>query len=212
MVLCASASDQRRLAAQLELLDPLHRPSLLDALNDLDALKEDHKFEVVGGRLNQNDLQSSTLLDLWPTIADRTCTGARLRLLLSESELGPASALLEHSQGALPPETAEALQGLQQLEAQWLSQRSEREALVQQLEASGWAIESTNWQESSSLRLDQTLMSRWLGSERPYRVAVERQTCSNPTALAILKKELTQRLGQQLPIRLQHWRIDGLRQ
>ena len=211
MVLCASASDQRRLAAQLELLDPLHRPSLLDALNDLDALKEDHKFEVVGGRLNQNDLQSSTLLDLWPTIADRTCTGARLRLLLSESEGGPASALLEHSQGALPPETAEALQGLQQLEAQWLSQRSEREALVQQLEASGWAIESTNWQESSSLRLDQTLMSRWLGSERPYRVAVERQTCSNPTALAILKKELTQRLGQQLPMRLQHWRIDGRR-
>ena len=211
MVLCASASDQRRLAAQLELLDPLHRPSLLDALNDLDALKEDHKFEVVGGRLNQNDLQSSTLLDLWPTIADRTCTGARLRLLLSESELGPASALLEHSQGALPPETAEALQGLQQLEAQWLSQRSEREALVQQLEASGWAIESTNWQESSSLRLNQTLMSRWLGSERPYRVAVERQTCSNPTALAILKKELTQRLGQQLPMRLQHWRIDGRR-
>ena len=211
MVLCASASDQRRLAAQLELLDPLHRPSLLDALNDLDALKEDHKFEVVGGRLNQNDLQSSTLLDLWPTIADRTCTGARLRLLLSESEGGPASALLEHSQGALPPETAEALQGLQQLEAQWLSQRSEREALVQQLEASGWAIESTNWQESSRLRLDQTLMSRWLGSERPYRVAVERQTCSNPTALAILKKELTQRLGQQLPMRLQHWRIDGRR-
>ena len=211
MVLCASASDQRRLAAQLELLDPLHRPSLLDALNDLDALKEDHKFEVVGGRLNQNDLQSSTLMDLWRAIADRTSTGARLRLLLSESELGPASALLEHSQGALPPETAEALQGLQQLEAQWLSQRSEREALVQQLEASGWAIESTNWQESSSLRLDQTLMSRWLGSERPYRVAVERQTCSNPTALAILKKELTQRLGQQLPMRLQHWRIDGRR-
>ena len=211
MVLCASASDQRRLAAQLELLDPLHRPSLLDALNDLDALKEDHKFEVVGGRLNQNDLQSSTLLDLWPTIADRTCTGARLRLLLSESELGPASALLEHSQGALPPETAEALQGLQQLEAQWLSQRSEREALVQQLEASGWAIESTNWQESSSLRLDQTLMSRWLGSERPYRVAVERQTCSNPTALAILKKQLTRRLGEQLPMRLQHRRIDGRR-
>lgn len=211
MVLCASASDQRRLAAQLELLDPLHRPLLLDALNDLDALKEDHKFEVVGGRLNQNDLQSSKLLDLWPTIADRTCTGARLRLLLSESELGPASALLEHSQGALPPETAQALQGLQQLEAQWLSQRSEREALVQQLEASGWSIDSTNWQESSSLRLDQALMNRWLGSERPYRVAVERQTCSNPTALAILKKELTQRLGQQLPMRLQHCRIDGRR-
>ena len=211
MVLCASASDQRRLAAQLELLDPLHRPSLLDALHDLDALKEDHKFEVVGGRLNQNDLQSSTLLDLWRAIADRTCTGARLRLLLSESELGPASALLEHSQGALPPETAKALQALKQLEAQWLSQRSEREALVQQLEASGWSIESTNWQESSSMRLDQALMSRWLGSGRPYRVAVERQTCSHPTALAILKKVLTHRLGQQLPMRLQHWRLDGRR-
>ena len=211
MVLCASASDQRRLAAQLELLDPLHRPSLLGDLNDLDALKENHEFEVVGGRLNQNDLQSPTLLDLWPTIADRTCTGARLRLLLSEAELGPASALLEHSQGALPPESAEALQGLRQLEAQWLSQRSEREALVQQLEASGWTIACTNWQESSSLRLDQALMSRWLGSEQPYRVAVERQTCGNPTALATLKKELTQRLGQQLPMRLQHWRIDGRR-
>ena len=211
MILCGSATDQPRLEAQLNLLDPLQRPALMGKPNDLDALSKNHNFEVIGGRLNQDDLKSSTLMELWPTIAERTSSGAQLRLLLSESELGPASALLEHSQGALAPEIANALNGLQELEAQWLSQKSEREALRQQLEASGWSLESTNWQESSSLRLDQSLMNRWLGEGRPYRLAVERQTRGHPSALATLKNELMKRVGQQLPMRLQHWRIDGRR-
>ena len=211
MILCGSATDQPRLEAQLNLLDPLQRPALMGKPNDLDALSKNHNFEVIGGRLNQDDLKSSTLMELWPTIAERTSSGAQLRLLLSESELGPASALLEHSQGALAPEIANALNGLQGLETQWLSQKSEREALRQQLEASGWSLESTNWQESSSLRLDQSLMNRWLGEERPYRLAVERQTRGHPSALATLKNELMKRVGQQLPMRLQHWRIDGRR-
>ena len=211
MILCGSETDEARLDAQLTLLDPLQRPALLGDPNDLKALNANLNFEVIGGRLNQDDLKSSSLMDLWPTITKRTGKGARLRLLLSESELGPASALLEHSQGAFAPETAQALHGLQQLEAQWLSQKSEREALMQQLEACGWSLESTNWQESSNLRLDQALMSRWLGAGRPYRLAVERQTCGTPTALASLTQELTHRLGQQLPMRLQHWRIDGRR-
>lgn len=211
MILCGSETDQPRLEAQLNLLDPLQRPALMGKPNDLDALSENHNFEVIGGRLNQDDLKSSTLMELWPTIAERTSSGAQLRLLLSESELGPASALLEHSQGALAPEIANALNGLQGLETQWLSQKSEREALRQQLEASGWSLESTNWQESSSLRLDQSLMNRWLGEGRPYRLAVERQTRDHPSALATLKNELMKRVGQQLPMRLQHWRIDGRR-
>ncbi|QNJ07089.1 recombination factor [Synechococcus sp. MEDNS5] len=211
MILCGSATDQPRLEAQLNLLDPLQRPALMGKPNDLDALSKNHNFEVIGGRLNQDDLKSSTLMELWPTIAERTSSGAQLRLLLSESELGPASALLEHSQGALAPEIANALNGLQGLETQWLSQKSEREALRQQLEASGWSLESTNWQESSSLRLDQSLMNRWLGEGRPYRLAVERQTRGHPSALATLKNELMKRVGQQLPMRLQHWRIDGRR-
>lgn len=211
MILCGSETDEARLDAQLTLLDPLQRPALLGDPNDLKALSANLNFEVIGGRLNQDDLKSSSLMDLWPTITKRTGKGARLRLLLSESELGPASALLEHSQGAFAPETAQALHGLQQLEAQWLSQKSEREALMQQLEACGWSLESTNWKESSNLHLDQALMSRWLGAGRPYRLAVERQTCGTPTALASLTQELTHRLGQQLPMRLQHWRIDGRR-
>ena len=211
MILCGSETDEARLDAQLTLLDPLQRPALLGNPNDLKALSANLNFEVIGGRLNQDDLKSSSLMDLWPTITKRTGKGARLRLLLSESELGPASALLEHSQDAFAPETAQALHGLQQLEAQWLSQKSEREALMQQLEACGWSLESTNWKESSNLHLDQALMSRWLGAGRPYRLAVERQTCGTPTALASLTQELTHRLGQQLPMRLQHWRIDGRR-
>lgn len=211
MILCGSETDEARLDAQLTLLDPLQRPALLGNPNDLKALNANLNFEVIGGRLNQDDLKSSSLMDLWPTITKRTGKGARLRLLLSESELGPASALLEHSQGAFAPETAQALHGLQQLEAQWLSQKSEREALMQQLEACGWSLESTNWKESSNLHLDQALMSRWLGAGRPYRLAVEHQTCGTPTALASLTQELTHRLGQQLPMRLQHWRIDGRR-
>ena len=209
LILCASASDQQRLAAQLELLDPLHRPSLLNNLQDLDALSQNHNFEVIGGRLTQDDLKSPTLMEHWPAITNRTSTGARLRLLLSESELGPASALLEQSQEGLTPQAIHELNDLKELEARWLSQRSERDALRQQLENNGWTIESINWQESSSLRVDQSLMNRWLDDGRPYRVSCENHANGDPSALVTLKKELMKRVGQQLPMRLQHWRFDG---
>ena len=211
MIVCGSVTDQPRLEAQLNLLDPLQRPTLMGKPSDFDALSQNHNFEIIGGRLNQDDLKSPTLMELWPSIAKRTSTGAQLRLLLSESELGPASALLELSQGALAPEIVNALNRLQELEAQWLSQKLEREALRQRLEASGWSLESTNWQESSTLRLDQSLMNRWLGEGRPYRLAVEGQTSGHSSALATLKNELMKCHGQQLPMRLQHWRIDGRR-
>lgn len=211
MILCASATDQPRLEAQLNLLDPLQRPALLSSPDDFNALAPSHNFEVIGGRLNQDDLRSSALMELWPRIAMRTSRGARLRLLLSESELGPASALLEASQGDLTQDTADTLRGLQELEARWLSQRSERDALRQQLDASGWSLECTSWQEVSNLRLDQALINRWLGEGRPYRLAVEHQSRRHPAVLNTLKNALSKRLGQQLPLRLQHWRIDGRR-
>ena len=109
------------------------------------------------------------------------------------------------------PEVVNALNRLQKLEAQWLSQKSEREALRQRLEASGWSLESTNWQESSTLRLDQSLMNRWLGEGRPYRLAVEGQTSGHSSALVTLRNELMKCHGQQLPMRLKHWRINGRR-
>ena len=51
-ILCASRSEQQRLDAQLQLLDPLHQPTVLDSPRALETFKADHRFEVLGGRLN----------------------------------------------------------------------------------------------------------------------------------------------------------------
>ena len=210
-ILCASRSEQQRLDAQLQLLDPLQQPTVLDSPRALDRFKTDHRFEVLGGRLNAQDLSSPELETTWKALSGRAMPDAQLRLLFSEPQLGPAAAVLELvDNNTTDPHLLQALNSLAQREGDWLSQEKQRNHLLATLDTNGWTIQPSSWQESLTLTVDASLIERWLGDNRPYQQAMEPSGNASSEELSLLRKALTRLLGQTLPQRLRHWRLAGV--
>ena len=209
-IVCSSSREQLRLDAQLQLLDPLHQPAVLADIEELDQLSPQHRFEVVGGRLNQEDLKTTDLEQFWACVSSRSTSGTQLRLLLSEPQLGPAGGLLELLMGEREArQPSSSLQALAELESIWLSQEKERQRLLSCLEQCGWIVNQSSWQESLKLSVEPNLVERWLAEDRPYRRALERSGEVGEQTLPELRQELLQQRGKHLPQSLRHWRIDG---
>ena len=209
-ILCASATEQRRLEAQLQLLDPLNHPAMLADASDLERLSPHHQFEVVGGRLNQDDLNGADFETFWARVSSRSTSGAQLRLLLSEPQLGPAGGLLELLMSEKrTSQSMPSLQTLAALESIWLSQEEQRQRLLSQLERCGWVTNQSSWQESLKLSVEPSLIERWLGEDRPYRRALEKTGEASEAELTELRRELLRQRGNHLPQSLRHWRIEG---
>jgi putative ATPase len=209
-IVCSSSREQLRLDAQLQLLDPLHQPAVLADIEELDQLSPQHRFEVVGGRLNQEDLKTTDLEQFWACVSSRSTSGTQLRLLLSEPQLGPAGGLLELLMGEREARRpSSSLQALAELESIWLSQEKERQRLLSCLEQCGWIVNQSSWQESLKLSVEPNLVERWLAEDRPYRRALERSGEVGEQTLPELRQELLQQRGKHLPQSLRHWRIDG---
>ena len=206
-ILCSSRTEQQRLDAQLQLLDPLHQPTVLDSPRALDTFNADHRFEVLGGRLNTQDLSSPELETTWKALSSRAMPDAQLRLLFSEPQLGPAAAVLEMVDDDITDPIYEALTSLAQRECHWLSQDKQRNRLLSTLDINGWTIKPSSWQESLTLTVDSNLIERWLGDNRPYQQAMKTSEDAPSEELSLLRQALTQLLGHPLPQRLRHWRL-----
>jgi putative ATPase len=209
-IVCSSSREQLRLDAQLQLLDPLHQPAVLANMEELDQLSPQHRFEVIGGRLNQEDLKTADLEQFWARVSSRSTSGTQLRLLLSEPQLGPAGGLLELIMGEREArQPSSSLRALAELESIWLSQEEQRQRLLSCLEQCGWIVNQSSWQELLNLSVEPNLVERWLAKDRPYRRALERSSEVGEHALPELRQELLQQRGKHLPQSLRHWRIDG---
>ena len=209
-ILCSSSKEQMRLEAQLQLLDPIHQPTVITDVDELERLNPNQGFEVVGGRLNQEDLNNSDLERFWSSVSSRSSSGTQLRLLLSEPQLGPAGGLLELmlSDGKKHQASA-SLQQLAEQESAWLSQKEQRRKLLDHLDRCGWVTRQSSWQESLKLAVEPALIERWLGDDRPYRKALEATGADSETAVSDLRHELRRQRGRHLPQSLRHWRIEG---
>ena len=210
-ILCASPAERERLQAQVQLLDPLHQPHLALGEEALEELPNDHHFEVVGGRLNSQELKQCGRDSLLQHINNRCSTGAQLRLLLSDADLGPTEALLEltgHQQ--LSKDERHQLEALLKRERQWLDNANDAEAFLGALSAQGWQLESESWEEALSLPIDASLQERWLGEGRPFR-SVLASGEKGDAEVALLKRLLKSVQGSSLPQRLCHRRITGRR-
>ena len=209
-ILCSSSKEQMRLEAQLQLLDPIHQPTVITDVDELERLNPNQGFEVVGGRLNQEDLNNSDLERFWSSVSSRSSGGTQLRLLLSEPQLGPAGGLLELmlSDGKKHQASA-SLQQLAEQESAWLSQKEQRRKLLDHLDRCGWVTRQSSWQESLKLAVEPALIERWLGDDRPYRRALEATGADSETAVSDLRHELRRQRGRHLPQSLRHWRIES---
>ncbi|QNJ01275.1 recombination factor [Synechococcus sp. A15-62] len=160
-VLCENEADRSRLEAQMDLLEPEHRPDLLTG--SLDALPPSQAFDWIGGRLAAADLQGQNWTALLKTINQHAEPTTGLRLLISRAELGPAGALLQDD------DPTELFSDLVAQEQQWLERQQRPEEL---LKNAGWQLRCEEWLEHLSLPGGTALADRWLAEGSPYREAM----------------------------------------
>ncbi len=160
-VLCDNEADRNRLEAQLDLLEPEHRPQLLT--DNLDTLSSTQAFDWIGGRLAAADLQKQNWTALLDAINRHSLPTTGLRLLLSRAELGPAGALQQNggAEELLGPVVAQ--------EQHWLELQQRPEEL---LANAGWQLSCDDWLEPLTLPGGKELADRWLAEGSPYRQAM----------------------------------------
>ena len=160
-VLCDNEADRNRLEAQLDLLEPEHRPQLLT--DNLDTLSSTQAFDWIGGRLAAADLQKQNWTALLDAINRHSLPTTGLRLLLSRAELGPAGALQQNggAEELLGPVVAQ--------EQRWLELQQRPEEL---LANAGWQLSFDDWLEHLTLPGGKELADRWLAEGSPYRQAM----------------------------------------
>ena len=160
-VLCENEADRSRLAAQMDLLEPEHRPELLTG--NLDALPALQAFDWIAGRLAAADLQGKNWTALLEAINQHAEPTTGLRLLISRAELGPAGALLQDG------DPKELFSDLVAQEQQWLEQQQRPD---ESLKNAGWQLRCEEWLEHLTLPGGTELAERWLTEGSPYRQAM----------------------------------------
>ncbi len=160
-VLCDNEADRRRLAAQMDLLEPEHRPELLTG--NLDALPALQAFDWIAGRLATADLQGQNWTALLEAINQHAEPTTGLRLLISRAELGPAGALQQSGTAA------ELVHVLVAREQHWLERQQRPD---ESLKNAGWQLRCEEWLEHLTLPGGTELAERWLTEGSPYRQAM----------------------------------------
>ena len=196
-VLCDNEADRRRLEAQMDLLEPEHRPELLTG--NLDALPASQAFDWIGGRLAAADLQGQNWTALLKTINQHAEPTTGLRLLISRAELGPAGALLQDG------EPKELFSDLVAQEQQWLERQQRPD---ESLKNAGWQLRCEEWLEHLTLPGGTELAERWLAEGSPYRQAMGEISKEVMTQLRQSLNDLGE-VGLRLPMR--HQLIQGER-
>ena len=196
-VLCDNEADRSRLEAQMDLLEPEHRPELLTG--NLDALPPSQAFDWIGGRLAAADLQGQNWTKLLEAINQHAEPTTGLRLLISRAELGPAGALLQVG------DPTELFSDLVAQEQQWLERQQRPEELFGN---SGWQLHCEEWLEHLTLPGGTELAERWLAEGSPYRQAMGEIKTEVLTKLRLSLNSLGDS-GLRLPMR--HQLITGKR-
>ena len=199
----ASAADNRRLEAQLQVLDQLQRPRLVGCADDdlTAALEPSERFEWIAGRHPWRGLQAPELEQRLALLSTIASPNAELRLLFSTPLLGPAGALQAlGTQGDAP--LADVLNTVAAAEGAWLAAPPEPSHLAPLLEEQGWRWSCQSWQEALGLSLSAELLNRWLEPQSGYRRQLQRLL--RPDQEQRLLDTLRQRQGQRLPQRLGH--------
>ncbi|MFM7311826.1 MAG: recombination protein RarA, partial [Cyanobium sp.] len=211
----AGPDDLQRLQAQLQVLDDLQRPQLLQApLAELGRqLEPGQAYEWIAGRHPWRGAGDQRLQRDLKALSGLAAPTARLRLLFTKPLLGPAGAALAVLQGqasggagALAAERR-SLEAAAALEPGWLPSDPESAEVATRLQAQGWHLETEQWEEDLILPLGPELLQRWFAAAAPYRRQLEQAL--GPATGETVHRLLRSLEGQGLPQRLQHRLLRG---
>ena len=188
-----SPDDLQRLEAQLKVLDQLRQPTLLLCLEAAEG-----PFERIAGRQLHLGGGAAGRRRWLARITALAAPGCELRLLRSQSLLGPVSGLLQ----LLPqqPEHPE-LRRLAAAEVDWLA--AQTTDLTHELQRSPWQLNSQSWDEPLQLELQPPMLQRWFGSDQSYGRFLQDQL-GDAAQLQALETLFRQVLNSPLPQRLRH--------
>ncbi len=172
VVLAVSEDNQSRLLAELEVLTPMERPVLIDStFESIKTLEDNLKFEVIGGRIPWKVFSSKSFTELWPILTDKCIENAELSLIISNPCSGPAYSLKEILEDSTHTENIDfsLLNNLISKEDKWLNQQDHKKQFVLELEKLGWNIFVEEWTELVYLKVDSSIIKRWLNKGSDYR-------------------------------------------
>jgi putative ATPase len=218
VVVTVPSEDERlRLEAQLQLLDQLRRPRLIqlapnepERLPALLAAEPDaaQRFDWIAARQPLRDSDAALRQRWLDQLSALAAEGARLRWLVSDPCLGPAGGLLELGDGPLEPPVRALLERARQLEEPWLRQRRlAAEDLERQLKGRGWQLRPSLWQERLEQPLSEALLRRWFDPEAAYRQQMGQDLSA--AELDQLAAVFQQRRGGRVVQLLEHRLLEG---
>ena len=210
VILAASKDNHPRLLDELEVLAPMERPVLLDLkVESIKKLEDNLKFEVIGGRIPWKVFSEKKFLELWPTLTEKCTDNAQLSLIISNPCSGPALSLKENLEGYISEENNDfsLLNNLITKEEKWLHNQNQKNKFVLQLEKLGWDIIFEEWTESLYLKVDTSIIKRWLDKGSEYRENIL-ENFEEDTLIRL--KELFIRLdGKTIKQKLLHTKLVG---
>ena len=204
-----SGEDAERLQAQVQMLDSLHQPRILTTpIDQLSRhLEAEQRFEWIAARHPFRNLEGSALENAVQVLDQLAAPTAELRLLFSEPQLGPATAL--RSMPALPADLQVLLEPVQEQEPAWLACSPDLDRLAPLLKQRGWRVAWQRWPEQLELSLSHALIERWFGAKAHYRKQLG--SLIRPSDLKKLQQGLRPLVGSRLPQQLQHHRLVATR-
>ena len=207
----AEAADAQRLEAQLQVLDQLQRPRLIQATGHAiaAALAPGERVEWIAARHPWRQLSPAALEQEITALSALASPGAELRLLFSTPLLGPAGALLALGGGG-EAALAAVLEKVQAAEASWLAAPPDPNRLEPLLQRHGWNCAIQSWQEELELPLSPELLNRWRNPQGRY--GQQLRQLLNPAECQQLLNALAQHQGRRLPQRLEHRLLIGQQQ
>ncbi len=207
VIIASPKQYHSRLVPQLDLLDQLDRPTLINKNSEsINNLPNNLQFEWVGGRLYLDDLSVSNIDSLWASINQRTSLNSGLRLLITNSILGPAESL----QNLLIDlnekyNDFDSLAEIISLEKSWMASRPKENYLVKKLNELGWRVDIKKWNEDLYLDIDKALEARWLGEGGLYKSLLDKYLSIE--AIEQIRDLLNRFSSKKLSQRLSHSKI-----
>jgi putative ATPase len=185
-----STDDLERIKAQLQVLDPLQQPTLMEApAHALQGLGN-QRFELLIGRNLLQGANDATLQRWAGQLEDLLYSDAEVHLLSSHPQGGPAELI-----GSEHKDLIEA-------EQRWLAERQSLGHLQELLKAAGWNMTLESWSDQVNLQLDPMLLTRWFSEQATYRQWMQSQVDND--ALTSLAESYQRRLGTKLRQTISH--------